>query len=82
MKISATTTGILNEFTNFYGQVKFNYDNEDAYEIAESFMSEDVDLNESDFWCASFKHHDNTYFIAANGGLTSGGTYCLAMKMK
>lgn len=81
MTLSATTTGVLNEFINYYGKVKFNHNDPAAFEVCESFMSEDVEMDAPDFWCASFVKDGKTYFIAANGEMTSSGRYALKMKM-
>ena len=79
MNLSATSTGFLNEFENFYGNVEFDYNNHEAYEVCESFFQEDLDLQDDEFWCAKFEANGNTYFIGANGSLTSSGTYALKM---
>jgi hypothetical protein len=77
-KIKNVTTGVLNEFKNFYGNVDFNSDaSQEAYDLLKDELDNDM-KESSEFWTAEFEHENKLYAIAGDGALTSSGEYVVA----
>ena len=69
------TTGKLDEFKNFYGEVEFYDHNEkEIYDLLEDEASTEM-LQSPELWCAIFDYNNNKYAIIAEGELTSDGDY-------
>ena len=77
MKTKNITTGKLNEFTSFYGEVKFY--NEQSNEIYEALREDATEmLNSPEMWVAQFNAKGKSYAIMADGSLTSDGNYVVS----
>jgi|GEM_PF-6783481 len=78
MKAINVTNGTLNQFRNFYGNVKFNNERSaEAFELLKDEMGEEM-KDSAKFWTAEFEHSGKKYAIAADGSLTSDGYYVAA----
>jgi len=78
MKIKNITTGILNEFKNFYGNVEIDEnETQEAYDILEDEISDEMKAS-PEFWAGEFTKDGKRYAIAGDGALTSSGEYVLA----
>nr|WP_298672122.1 hypothetical protein [uncultured Prevotella sp.] len=75
--IKNITTGVLNEFKNFYGNVEIDSDkSQEAYDLLEDEIDELK--NSPEFWTGEFEKDDKKYAIAGDGDLTSSGEYVIA----
>ena len=70
-------TGVLNNFSLFYGNVKFSYDeSEKVYEALKQYASKEM-LKSAEMWTATFEHKEKKYGIMGDGEITSSGSYIL-----
>lgn len=76
--ISKISTGVLSEFSNFFGNVEFNSDaSQEAYVLLKDELDDDM-KNSLELWTAEFKYNDKMYAIAGDGDMTSDGNYVVA----
>lgn len=72
------TTGKLDEFKNFYGEVEFyNHNEKEVYDLLKDEASTEM-LQSPELWCAIFDYDNKKYAIIAAGELTSDGDYVVA----
>ena len=77
MDYSKITTGKLNEFENFYGEVEFyNHGKMEIFNLLKDEASLET-LSSPELWFAMFNHKNKKYGILANGELTSDGNYII-----
>ena len=77
MKTKNFITGVLNNFSLFYGNVEFSYDDsEEVYEALKQYASKEM-LKSAEMWTATFEFKKKKYGIMANGEITSSGSYIL-----
>ena len=77
MKTKNFITGVLNNFSLFYGNVKFSYDDsEEVYEALKQYASKEM-LKSSEMWTAIFEYKNKEYGIMGDGEITSSGRYVL-----
>ena len=77
MTITEITTGVLNNFGLFYGNVKFSYDeSEKVYEALKQYASKEM-LKSAEMWTATFEYKKKKYGIMGDGAMTSSGSYIL-----
>ncbi len=73
--IKNITTGVLNEFKAFYGNVEINQDkSEEAYKLLKDEIDDDM-KNSPELWAGEFESEGKKYAIAGDGAMTSGGEY-------
>ena len=71
------TTGELNEFEKFYGNVEFNAEkSEEAYDLLIDEIDDEMRTS-PEFWTDEFIYNGKKYAIAANGVLSSNGEYVI-----
>ena len=77
MKAKSFTTGVLNNFNLFYGNVEFDNDgSEEVYEALKDYASKEM-LKSPEMWTATFEYKDKEYGIMGDGEMTSSGSYIL-----
>ena len=77
-KIKNVTTGVLNEFGNFYGDVEIEHDKlEEAYDLLEDELDDDM-KNSPELWAGEFESGCKRYAIVGDGAMTSNGEYVVA----
>ena len=77
MKTKNFITGVLDNFSLFYGNVKFYNDgSEEVYEALKQYASKEM-LKSAEMWTAMFEYKDKEYGIMADGEMTSSGRYIL-----
>ena len=77
MKTKNFITGVLNNFSLFYGNVKFSYDeSEKVYEALKQYASKEM-LKSKEMWTATFEFKEKKYGIMGDGEMTSSGSYIL-----
>ena len=77
MKIKGFTTGVLNNFSLFYGNVEFYNDgSEEVYEALKDYASKEM-LKSAEMWTATFDYKEKKYGIMGDGEMTSSGSYVL-----
>ena len=77
MKTKNFITGVLNNFSLFYGNVEFSYDDsEKVYEALKDYASKEM-LKSAEMWTGIFEYKEKKYGIMCDGGMTSSGTYIL-----
>ena len=77
MEITEITTGVLNNFSLFYGNVEFYNDgSEEVYEALKQYASKEM-LKSSEMWTATFEYKVKEYGIMGDGEMTSSGSYIL-----
>ena len=77
MKANSFTTGVLNNFSLFYGNVEFDNDgSEEVYEALKQYASKEM-LKSSEMWTATFEYKEKEYGIMGDGEMTSSGSYIL-----
>ena len=78
MEITEITTGVLNNFNLFYGNVEFDNDgSEEVYEALKDYASKEM-LKLAEMWTATFECKKKKYGIMGDGEMTSSGSYILA----
>jgi len=78
MIITEITTGVLNNFNLFYGNVEFYNDgSEEVYEALKDYASKEM-LKSAEMWTATFEYKKKEYGIMGDGEMTSSGHYLLA----
>jgi len=71
------TTGKLNKFKNFFGEVEFyNHGKMEVFNLLKDEASLET-LSSPELWFAMFNHKNKKYGILANGELTSDGNYTI-----
>jgi hypothetical protein len=76
--IKNITTGALNEFKNFYGNVEIDSDaSQEAYDLLEDELDDDM-KNSPELWAGEFEIDGKRYAVAGDGALTSDGEYVIA----
>jgi len=77
MEITEITTGVLNNFNLFYGNVEFYNDgSEEVYEALKQYASKEM-LKSPEMWTATFEYKNKKYGIMGDGEMTSSGSYIL-----
>ena len=77
MEITKITTGVLNNFNLFYGNVEFYDDgSEEVYDELKQYASREM-LKSAEMWTAKFEYKDKEYGIMGDGEMTSSGRYIL-----
>ena len=77
MKAKSFTTGVLNNFSLFYGNVEFYNDgSEEVYEALKQYASKEM-LKSAEMWTATFEYKEKEYGIMGDGEMTSSGSYIL-----
>ena len=78
MEITEITTGVLNNFSLFYGNVEFYNDgSEEVYEALKKYASKEM-LRSPEMWTATIEHREKKYGIMGDGETASSGSYILA----
>ena len=78
MEITEITTGVLNNFSLFYGNVEFYNDgSEEVYEALKKYASKEM-LKSAEMWTATIEHREKKYGIMGDGETASSGSYILA----
>ena len=76
--IKNITTGVLNEFKNFYGNVEIDSDkSQEAYDLLEDEITAEI-KNSPELWAGEFESDGKKYAIVGDGDLTSSGEYVIA----
>ena len=77
MEIKQLRTGVLDNFSLFYGNVEFYNDgSEEVYEALKDYASKEM-LKSAEMWTATFEYKKKKYGIMADGSMTSSGSYIL-----
>jgi len=77
-RITDITTGILNQFSLFYGDVDIDYSKErEAYDLLEDEIENDM-KDSPELWSGEFICNGKRYAIIGDGALTSDGEYVVA----
>ena len=77
MEIIEITTGVLNNFKLFYGNVEFSYeDSGEVYEALKQYASREISKS-VEMWTATFEYKKKKYGIMGDGEMTSSGSYIL-----
>ena len=77
MEIKHLTTGVLNNFSLYYDNVEFSYDDsEEVYEALKEYASGGI-LKSVEMWTATFEYKEKKYGIMGDGEMTSSGSYIL-----
>ena len=76
-KVKSFTTGVLNNFNLFYGNVEFYDDgSEEVYDELKQYASKEM-LKSKEMWTATFDYKEKKYGIMGDGEMTSSGSYIL-----
>ena len=77
-KITDITTGILNQFGLFYGEVDIDYSKvQEAYDLLEDEITDEM-KNSTELWAGEFERDGKRYAIVGDGAMTSDGEYVVA----